>query len=136
MIAASRELQLSWEDYFAASGRLASFEVEADRWFERYSAALCPAAPEVAPPLRGAWSAEIDGVPTRPGGKLTLATYASALGLPAVCVPVMRSPAGLPVGVQLIGRRGSERSLLALAHVLEQDLGGWLDPDESPRGVR
>jgi amidase len=136
MIAASRELQPSWEDYFAASGRLASLEVEADRWFERHSAGLCPAAPEVAPPLRGAWSAEIDGVPTNPGGKLTLATYASALGLPAVCVPVMRSPAGLPIGVQLIGRRGSERTLLALARVLEQALGGWLDPDESPLGAR
>lgn len=136
MIAASRELRPSWEDYFAASGRLASFEVEADRWFERHPAGLCPAAPEVAPPLRGAWSSEIDGVPTVPGGKLTLATYASALGLPAVCVPVMRSPAGLPVGVQLIGRRGSERTLLALARVLEQALGGWLDPDESPRVAR
>jgi Asp-tRNA(Asn)/Glu-tRNA(Gln) amidotransferase A subunit family amidase len=41
----------------------------------------------------------------------------------------MRSPAGLPVGVQLVGRRGSERALLALARVLEQALGGWLDPD-------
>ena len=57
----------------------------------RAPVALCPAVPEVAPPLRGAWSAEIDGVPTKPGGKLTLATYASALGLPAVCVPVMRA---------------------------------------------
>jgi Asp-tRNA(Asn)/Glu-tRNA(Gln) amidotransferase A subunit family amidase len=82
----------------------------------------------VAPPLGGAWSAEIDGVATRPGGKLTLATYASALGLPAACVPVMRSDAGLPVGVQLIGRRGSERTLLALAGELERRLGGWLRP--------
>ncbi len=131
-IAASGEPQLSWEDYFAASGRLARFEVEADRWFEHYPAALCPVALEVAPPLRGAWSAELDGVPTRPGGKLTLATYANALGLPAVCVPVMRSPAGLPVGVQLSGRRGSERSLLALAGVLEQALGGWFGPRREP----
>jgi len=42
---------------------------------------------------------------------------------------VMRSEAGLPVGVQLIGRRGHERALLALARELEQELGGWLDPD-------
>ncbi len=135
MIAAPQEFQPSWEDYFIASGRLASLEVEADRWFARHFVGLCPAAPEVAPPLRGAWSAEIDGVPTNPGGKLTLATYASALGLPAVCVPVMRSASGLPVGVQLIGRRGSERTLLVLARLLEQALGGWLDPDESPRGA-
>jgi len=75
-------------------------------------------------------------VPTAPGGKLTLATYANALGLPAVCVPVMRSQAGLPIGVQLIGRRGGERTLLALARVLALALGGWLDPDESLPGAR
>jgi Asp-tRNA(Asn)/Glu-tRNA(Gln) amidotransferase A subunit family amidase len=73
---------------------------------------------------------------TRPGGKLTLATYASALGLPAVCIPVMRSPGGLPVGVQLIGRRGGERMLLAPAAELEEALGGWLDPDESRSPTR
>ena len=32
------------------------------------------------------------------------------------------------VGVQLIGRRGSERTLLALAAELEVQLGGWLRP--------
>ena len=118
-----------WGTYFDASARLARYELEADEWLVRHPVALCPSAPEVAPPLRGAWSAEIDGVPTRPGGKLTLATYASALGLPAVCVPVMRAEAsGLPVGVQLIGARGSERTLLALAGELESSLGGWLRP--------
>jgi len=42
----------------------------------------------------------------------------------------MRSDSGLPVGVQLISRRGEERTLAALASVLEQALAGWLDPDE------
>jgi aspartyl-tRNA(Asn)/glutamyl-tRNA(Gln) amidotransferase subunit A len=128
MLAAARGFEPDWAAYFAASGQLARLEQEADRWLERHPVALCPAAPEVAPPLGGAWSAEIDGVPTRPGGKLTLATYASALGLPAVSVPVMRSQRGLPVGVQLIGRRGAERTLLALAAELEVRLGGWLRP--------
>ena len=130
MVEAGRGFVGSWEAYLAASKRLAAFEVEAEQWLAD-TVGLCPCAPETAPPLGGAWSKEIDGEPTRPGGKLTLATYASALGLPAVCVPVMRSPARLPVGVQLIGRRGSERTLLALARVLEEALGGWLDPDEA-----
>jgi amidase len=128
IFAGARGFEPDWSTYFAASRQLARFEEEADRWLKRHPVALCPAAPEVAPPLGGAWSAEIDGVPTRPGGKLTLATYASALGLPAVCVPVMRSSGGLPVGVQLIGRRGSERTLLAMAAELEVRLGGWLRP--------
>jgi Asp-tRNA(Asn)/Glu-tRNA(Gln) amidotransferase A subunit family amidase len=115
--------------YLDASARLARYEGEADAWFREHPVALCPCAPDVAPPLGGRWPAELDGVPMRPGGKLTLATYASALGLPAVCVPVMRAE-GLPVGVQLIGARGSERSLLALAAELESSLGGWLRPPD------
>ena len=128
MLAAGARLRARLDGVLRASGRLARLEVEADRWFEDHPVALCPAAPRSRRRCGGAWSAEIDGVPTRPGGKLTLATYASALGLPAVCVPVMRSEAGLPVGVQLIGRRGSERTLLALAAELEVRLGGWVRP--------
>jgi Asp-tRNA(Asn)/Glu-tRNA(Gln) amidotransferase A subunit family amidase len=115
--------------YLDASTRLARYEGEADAWFREHPVALCPCAPDVAPPLGGRWPAALDGVPMRPGGKLTLATYASALGLPAVCVPVMRAD-GLPVGVQLIGARGSERTLLALATELESSLGGWLRPPD------
>jgi aspartyl-tRNA(Asn)/glutamyl-tRNA(Gln) amidotransferase subunit A len=114
--------------YLEAFAQLVRLEAEADAWLERHGAALCPVAPDVAPPLRGSFG-PVDGEPVRPGGKLTLCTYANALGLPAVSVPVMRAEAGLPVGVQLIGRRGHERALLALARELEQALGGWLDPD-------
>jgi Asp-tRNA(Asn)/Glu-tRNA(Gln) amidotransferase A subunit family amidase len=129
IFAAAGDFEPDWGVYLDASRRLARCEQEADEWFAEHPVALCPCAPEVAPPLRGAWSAEIDGVPARPGGRLTLASYASALGLPAVCVPVMRAEgSGLPVGVQLIGARGSERSLLALAGELESSLGGWLAP--------
>jgi len=57
--------------------------------------------------------------------RLARCEYASALGLPAACVPVLRAEgSGLPVGVQLIGARGSERSLRALASELESALGG------------
>ena len=130
MFAGGGSFEPSWPRYFDASARLARYEQAADAWFAEHPVAVCPAAPEVAPPLGGAWSAEIDGVPTNPGGKLTLATYANALGLPAVCVPVMRAEgSGLPVGVQLIGARGSERTLLALASELES-LGGWLRPSD------
>jgi Asp-tRNA(Asn)/Glu-tRNA(Gln) amidotransferase A subunit family amidase len=41
----------------------------------------------------------------------------------------MRSDAGLPVGVQLVARRGEDRTLIALGARLEEELGGWLDPD-------
>jgi amidase len=128
LLEAIRGFEPSFEAYIAAFARLSRLEQEADAWLERHGAALCPTAPDVAPPLRGSFD-PVDGEPTRPGGKLTLCTYANALGLPAVAVPIMRTQEGLPVGVQLIGRRGHERALLALARELERELGGWLDPD-------
>ena len=37
------------------------------------------------------------------------------LGTPCVSLPVLRGPSGLPVGLQLVGRRGGEEGLLAAA---------------------
>jgi Asp-tRNA(Asn)/Glu-tRNA(Gln) amidotransferase A subunit family amidase len=127
---ALRDYRPALGPYLEAFATLVRLEAEADAWFEHHGAALCPVAPDVAPPLRGSFG-PVDGEPIRAGGKLTLCTYANALGLPAVSVPVMRTDAGLPIGVQLIGPRGHERALLALARELEQALGGWLDPDSS-----
>jgi Asp-tRNA(Asn)/Glu-tRNA(Gln) amidotransferase A subunit family amidase len=128
MVEALRGFEPAMAPYLEAFGRLLRLELEAEAWLERHGAALCPVAPDVAPPLRGSFG-PVDGEPVRPGGKLTLCTYASALGLPALALPVARTNGGLPVGVQLIGRRGHERALLALARELEAALGGWLDPD-------
>jgi Asp-tRNA(Asn)/Glu-tRNA(Gln) amidotransferase A subunit family amidase len=52
--------------YVDALARLAQYEAEADEWFREHPVALCPCAPDVAPPLGGRWPAEIDGVPMRP----------------------------------------------------------------------
>jgi amidase len=41
---------------------------------------------------------------------------------PAISVPGARTPAGLPVGLQLVGRRGGELALLGLAAALERPI--------------
>ena len=59
--------------------------------------------------------------------------YAQAFNvfdLPAACVPAGLSGEGLPVGVQVVGRPGAERDVLAAARVVEEALGGWRRPPE------
>jgi aspartyl-tRNA(Asn)/glutamyl-tRNA(Gln) amidotransferase subunit A len=129
MAEAMRGFEPSFAAYAGAFEQIAEIDALATRWFERTPVALCPVAPDVAPPVGVFAFPPVDGEPTRPGGKLSLCSYANALGLPALAVPVMRSEAGLPVGVQLIGRRGEERTLIALAGTIEEALGGWLDAD-------
>jgi amidase len=123
-----RSFPVSLEQYVANFDQLARFAGEASVWMERFPLALCPVTPVAAPPL-GQGITEIDGEPPRPGGKMTLCSYSNALGLPAVSVPAGRSPDGLPVAVQLFGRRRSELELLAVARELEQALGGWVEPE-------
>jgi Asp-tRNA(Asn)/Glu-tRNA(Gln) amidotransferase A subunit family amidase len=48
--------------------------------------------------------------------------------LPSVVVPAGRSPEGLPVGVQIVGRPFEERAVLAAASIVEEALGGWQPP--------
>lgn len=47
-------------------------------------------------------------------------------GLPALVLPIAQTSDGLPMGVQLIGRPGGERTLLSLAAQLERRIGWGL----------
>ncbi|GAB2627657.1 amidase [Prescottella soli] len=68
---------------------------------------LGPAALGVAPPGLSATGSPVLSRPWQ------------ALGLPVVTVPGRRDPRGLPLGLQLVGRPGSESRLLAAAAWLE-----------------
>jgi amidase len=50
-------------------------------------------------------------------------SFVNVAGLPAIVLPVTRDAAGHPVSVQLIGRPGGERMLLAVAAQLERSRG-------------
>jgi Asp-tRNA(Asn)/Glu-tRNA(Gln) amidotransferase A subunit family amidase len=124
-----KHLQPSLGSYHAAATTLVGLEVRADAWLERHELAICPVAPGPAPEL-GVGFTEIDGEPPRPGGLMSLSTYANALGLPSISVPATRTDAGLPVGVLVTGRRGHDLQVIKAARVLER----LLAPLEPPAG--
>jgi Asp-tRNA(Asn)/Glu-tRNA(Gln) amidotransferase A subunit family amidase len=80
--------------------------------FDEYDAILTPAAPGPAP--RG-----LDST-----GNPVFCTLWTYLGTPAVTLPLMRTEDGLPLGVQLVGRRGNDARLLRTANWLATKLGG------------
>lgn len=63
-----------------------------------------------------------------PASQADFTAPASIAGLPALAVPAGRDASGLPVSVQLIGPRGSEMRLIALARRIEPALGGAIFP--------
>jgi len=50
------------------------------------------------------------------------------LGLPAAVVTVGKSPEGLPIGVQVVGRPWEEEAVLGVAAKIEDACGGFRRP--------
>jgi Asp-tRNA(Asn)/Glu-tRNA(Gln) amidotransferase A subunit family amidase len=99
-------------DYLAAQTATAPLRATLDEVFNEYDAVLTPAAP--GEPPRGL---EATGNPIF----CTLWTY---LGTPSVSLPLLQSEAGLPIGVQLVGKRGNDARLLRTARWLVKIVTG------------
>lgn len=56
------------------------------------------------------------------------AVVANVMGLPAVTIPFGKTAAGLPVGIQLMGRPYEDELLLEIAVLLEEARGPWTGP--------
>jgi Asp-tRNA(Asn)/Glu-tRNA(Gln) amidotransferase A subunit family amidase len=94
-------------DYKRALGAVAPVAASLDELFmERYDAILTPAAPGVAP--RGLGST----------GDPRFCTLWTLLGMPALSLPLMQGAGGLPLGAQLVGRRGFDARLMRTARWL------------------
>ncbi|MDE7297938.1 MAG: Asp-tRNA(Asn)/Glu-tRNA(Gln) amidotransferase subunit GatA [Lachnospiraceae bacterium] len=86
-----------------------------DRAFERYDMLLGPTAPTTAPKLGASLG---DPLKMYLGDIYTVAV--NLAGLPAISLPCGRDRAGLPIGLQLIGRPFGERELIRAARSFEQ----------------
>jgi amidase len=70
------------------------------------------------------WVHEIDGVPQHTYLDWMASAYLiSVTGLPALSVPAGFTSGGLPVGLQLVGRRRADWALLSVAHAFEAATG-------------
>ncbi len=77
--------------------------------FDRYDALIAPAVAGTAPPLQGT-------------GDPAFGTLWSLCGMPALAMPMMHGEDGLPLGLQLVGRRDDDARLLRTARWLQQRL--------------
>jgi len=83
-----------------------------ERWARGWDALLAPGAPGAAP------------VGLQATGDPVFSRMWTLLQGPSVVLPGLRAASGLPVGVQLVGRMGSDDALLALARWAEPVIAG------------
>jgi amidase len=92
----------------------------------RYPILLCPVS--ATPAFRhGERSWMVDGRTVGYFESFSYSQWFNLLGNPAAVVPVGRSPEGLPIGVQIVGRPWEEERVLAVAEFIEK-AGGYREP--------
>ena len=99
-------------DYIAALDWPEALNAGLEEILSRCDAILAPAAPGPAPEgLASTGSPIFNGLWT-------------LCGVPAVTLPLLQSSDGLPIGVQLVGRRGDDARLLRTARWLMERIAG------------
>jgi Asp-tRNA(Asn)/Glu-tRNA(Gln) amidotransferase A subunit family amidase len=99
-------------DYAAADRVLDAATLKMRRLFAQVDVLVLPTTPQGAFPLDG----------PEPDSVADLTSFASLAGCPAVSLPMGTLPNGLPIGLQMVGARGSDLRLLELASVCAASL--------------
>ncbi|MEU4286817.1 amidase [Kribbella sp. NPDC026596] len=95
-------------------------------FFEQYDVLLLPVT-QVSPfPVEQEYPTEIAGVPqTTYLDWMRSVYFVSTTGAPALSVPAGFTPAGLPVGLQFVGRHRDDLGVLQVGHAFEQATNVW-----------
>ncbi len=98
------------EDYIAAIDKAEAIRHALDGLFEGVDALLSPAAPGEAPV-----GLDFTGNPV-------FQKIWTLTGMPTLTLPAMTGPNGMPIGLQVIGRRGHDAQLFRTAQWIEEQL--------------
>ena len=107
------------DQYLAAARRRHEFWTDVQRFLARFDLLLMPTV--AVPPFEVGRPGlnEIQGQPVSPLGWIPFTFPFNLTGQPAATVPVGMTSSGLPVGLQIVGRRFSDRTVLAASAAFE-----------------
>lgn len=130
-------VQFTFRQYAATLTQQEVFITQLEAFFQNWDAWLCPVAcgPAFAHlPVNSNFDSlfktlAVDNyvLPYNVWG-LTHTPLFNLTGHPVVVIPVGRSQSGLPIGIQIVGKRWQDRRLLALAKHLTKLIDGWQSP--------
>jgi amidase len=123
-------LKPSLQGYFQTLTERDRFIAEMDAALEPWDVWICPVAVTTAFTHRPAWSAiDIDGrsYPHAVANGIYLLPF-NLSGHPAVVMPIGQTQTGLPIGIQLVGKRWREMELLSITQTIDNTIGGFRQP--------
>jgi amidase len=116
-----RGLALTPADLERAAAIRTALDARVAAFFERYEFLALPVAQVVPFAVETEWVRAIEGQPMTTYIDWMATCYAiSCTGLPAISVPCGFSAEGLPIGLQIVGRKGRDLDVLQLAHAFER----------------
>lgn len=117
-----RGLNMSAMDVHRASVIRSQWFVKSAQLFETYDAVILPSAQVWPFPKEWIHPQEINGVAMDTYHRwMQVVVPAGLIGLPVVNIPIGFGAKGLPLGLQVIGGRGSDAALLSIAKAWHQD---------------
>jgi amidase len=123
-------LNPSLQGYFQTLTKRDLFVAEMDAALEPWDVWICPVAATMAFTHRPAWSAiDVNGraYPHATANGIYLLPF-NVSGHPAVVIPIGQTQAGLPIGIQIIGKRWREMELLSIAQEIDKVIGNFMQP--------
>jgi amidase len=126
----AKRLNATLRQYIATVAKRGAYMAAVEEFFKTCDALLCPVSVGPAfPHCPTGTPIVVDGhpVPYRLGGTGYTSPF-SLTGHPVVVLPLASSSDGLPIGVQVVGRRWSEMELLTLAGQLVEITGPFRRP--------